>query len=59
MLLDQVSETQMQAGRIMAGATMAAFLAAPLFRRQARTIQLVVGTVYIGGMLGLLMYFLL
>jgi hypothetical protein len=35
MLLDQVSETQLQAGRVLGGAAMAAFLAAPLFRRKA------------------------
>ena len=29
MLLDQVSETQLQAGRVLGGAAMAAFLAAP------------------------------
>ena len=58
MLFDQISETQMQAGRILAGATMAAFLAAPMFRRQAQAVRLVVAGVYIAGVLGFLVYYL-
>jgi hypothetical protein len=58
MLLDQVSEPKMQAGRVLAGAAMVAFLAAPIFRRQAQTIRLVVTGVYIAGVLGFLLYFL-
>ncbi len=53
MLLDQVSETQLQAGRVLGGA---AFLAAPLFRRQAQAVRLVVAGVYIAGVLGFLVY---
>jgi hypothetical protein len=51
MLLDQVSETQLQAGRVLGGAAMAAFLAAPLFRRKAQAVRLVVAGVYIAGVL--------
>jgi hypothetical protein len=58
MLLDQISETQMQAGRILAGATMAAFVAAPLFRRQAQAVRLVVSSFYIAGVLGFVVYYL-
>jgi hypothetical protein len=58
MLLDQVSETEIQAGRILGGAAMAAFLAAPLFRRQAQRVRLVVALVYIAGVLGFLLYYL-
>jgi uncharacterized membrane protein YadS len=59
MLLDQVSETQLQAGRVLGGAAMAAFLAAPMFRRRAQAVRLVVAAVYIAGVLGLLFYYIL
>jgi hypothetical protein len=59
MLLDQVSETQLQAGRVLGGAAMAAFLAAPLFRRKAQAVRLVVAGVYIAGVLGFLLYYIL
>jgi hypothetical protein len=58
MLLDQVSETEIQAGRVLGGAAMAAFLAAPLFRRQAQMVRRVVAGVYIVGVLGFLLYYL-
>lgn len=58
MLLDQVSDTQLQAGRVVGGAAMAAFLAAPMFRRQAQAVRLVVAGVYIAGVLGLLLYYI-
>jgi hypothetical protein len=58
MLLDQVSETPMQAGRVLAGAAMAALLAAPLFRRQAQAVRLVAACVYIAGVLAFLVYYL-
>ena len=38
---------------------MAAFLAAPLFRRQAQAVRLVVAGVYIVGVLGFLLYYIL
>jgi hypothetical protein len=59
MLLDQVSETQLQAGRVLGGAAMAAFLAASMFRRRPQRVQLVVAAVYIAGVLGLLFYCIL
>jgi hypothetical protein len=58
MLLDQVSETEIQAGRVLGGAAMAAFLAAPLFHRQAQAVRLVVAGVCIAGVLGFLLYYL-
>ena len=58
MLLDQVTDTQIRAGQIMMGATMAAFLAAPVFRRYAQPIRLAVAAVYIVGVFGFLCYFL-
>jgi hypothetical protein len=59
MLLDQVSETQLQAGRVLGGAAMIAFLAAPLFRRQAQAVRLFVAGVYIAGVLGFSLYYIL
>ena len=59
MLLDQVTETQIQAGRILGGAAMVALLAAPMFRRQAQTIRLIAAGVYIAALAGFALYFLL
>jgi hypothetical protein len=59
MLLEQVTESQMQAGRLLAGATMAAFLAAPLFRRYAQPIRWAVATIYCAAVMGFLVYYLL
>jgi hypothetical protein len=58
MLLDQISETQIRAGQALGGAAMVAFLAAPMFRRQAQAVRLVVAGVYIAGVLGCLLYYL-
>jgi hypothetical protein len=51
MIFDQVTDTEMQAARILIGATMVAFLAAPIFRQHARTIRMVVLCIYIFGAL--------
>ncbi len=59
MLLEQVTDRQMQAGQFLAGATMAAFLAAPLFRRYAQPIRLTVAAIYLAALLGFLVYYLL
>ena len=59
MLLDQVTDTQMRAGQIAAGATMAVFIAAPYFRRYAQPVRLTIALIYIGGLVGLLLYFLI
>jgi hypothetical protein len=59
MLLEQVTDSQIQAGRVLAGATMAAFLAAPLFRRCAHPIRLTVAAIYCAAVLGFLLYYLL
>jgi len=58
MIFDQVSDSQMRAARIVAGATMAGFLAAPLFRRQAAKVRLAVAGLYIVGVLGFAIYLL-
>ena len=59
MIFDQVSDTQMQAARILTGATMAGFLGAPLFRQHAQRIRLAVATIYIVAVLVFVAYFLI
>ncbi len=58
MLLDQVTDSQMQAARILIGATMVGFLGAPMFRGQAWTIRLVITGFYCAGVVGLFGYLL-
>ncbi|MGD0104013.1 MAG: hypothetical protein ABSC06_08250 [Rhodopila sp.] len=58
MLFDQATDQQMQAGRIFAGAAMVAFLAAPVFRRQAQRVRVVVAGLYIAGVLSFVVYVL-
>ena len=59
MIFDLATETQMQAARIFGGATMVAFLAAPMFRHQARKVRMAVAALYIAGVLGFMVYMLL
>jgi len=59
MLLDLATDTQLQAARIFGGATMVAFLAAPIFRRQAQRMRFTVTALYITGVLGFLIYVLM
>jgi hypothetical protein len=56
MLFDQATDAQMRAAQIFGGATMVGFLAAPMFRRQAQTIRLVVAALYFAGVLGFVAY---
>jgi hypothetical protein len=58
MIFDLATETQMQAARIFGGATMVAFLAAPMFRHQAQRIRMAVAALYIAGVLGFILYVL-
>jgi hypothetical protein len=51
MILDQVTDTEMQAARLLVGATIVAFLAASACRQHARTIRVVVLCIYIFGVL--------
>ncbi len=59
MLLDQVTDTQLQAARLFGGATMVAFLGAPLFRRQAQRVRIAAASIYIAGVLGFLIFVLI
>lgn len=59
MLLDQATDTQLQAARIFGGATMAALLAAPMFRRQAHRVRMTAAVIYIAGVLGFVIYVLM
>jgi hypothetical protein len=52
MLLDQVSDRQMQAAQVMTGLTMAAFVAAPVFGRWARSIRMALACLYIAAAFG-------
>jgi uncharacterized membrane protein YsdA (DUF1294 family) len=58
MIFDLATETQMQAARIFGGATMAAFLAARIFRHKAQRVRMAVATLYIAGVLGFAAYIL-
>lgn len=59
MLLDQATDTQMQAAGIAGGATMAAFVAAGIFGRQARRVRIGIASLYLAGVLGFVVYVLL
>lgn len=59
MLFDPASETQMRAAQILGGATMAAFLAAPLFRRRAGQVRITVTGLYIAGVIVIIIYALM
>jgi hypothetical protein len=58
-IFDQVTDAEMQAARVLAGATMAAFLAARMFRKHAPAIRLLILTVYIAGILAFVAYVLI
>ena len=58
MLLDQVSDRQMQAAQIITGATMAAFLGARVFGRWANSIRVALTGLYIAAVCGFLLYFI-
>ena len=59
MLLDQVTDTEMRAAQIIGAFTMVGFLAAPMFRRRAQTVRLVLAGAYVACLLGFLLYVLL
>ena len=59
MIFDLATDTQMQAAQVFGGATMVAFLAAPMFRRQAHRVRMAVAGVYLAGVLGFAVYVLL
>ena len=59
MIFDLATDTQLQAARIFGGATMVAFLAAPIFRRQAQRVRITVTALYITGVFGFLIYVLM
>jgi hypothetical protein len=58
MIFDQVTDTQMRAASVLGGATMAGFLAAPMFRTRAPIVRMVVAGVYFAGVLGFTAYVL-
>jgi len=56
MLFGQVTTREMQAGQLLTGATMAAFLAAPLFRRHAGRLRVAITVFYILGIIAFAVY---
>jgi hypothetical protein len=59
MLLDQVTDAQMQAASVLGGAAMAAFLGARFFPQRAQLVRIVVVCVYVAGVAGFVAYVLL
>jgi hypothetical protein len=51
MIFDPVSNTEMQAARLLTGATMVGLLAAPLFRHRTQNIRIAIFVCYILGIL--------
>ena len=56
MILDQVSASQMRAGQILTGATMAGFIGARLFRGHTRNIRLAITALYIVAVVGFVIH---
>jgi hypothetical protein len=59
MILDPATPAQMEAARIVAGATMVAFLGARVFGKYAAKIRILAVGLYIAGVLSLLLFVLL
>jgi hypothetical protein len=59
MIFQQVTDSEMQAARILSGAAMAAFLAAPLFHRRSQAVRIVVAGAYIAGAVAFTAYVLI
>ena len=59
MIFDLATDTQMQAARIFGGATMVAFLAVPIFRRQAHRARMTIAVIYFAGVTGFVIYVLM
>jgi hypothetical protein len=59
MIFQQVTDAEMQAARILTATTMAAFLAAPLFRRQSQAVRIAVAGLYIAGAVAFSAYVLI
>lgn len=58
MIFDQVTPAQMRTAQVMSGVAFAAFLAAQMFGPRAGMIRMAVAGLYIAGVLGFLLYFL-
>lgn len=59
MLLDQVDDTQMRAVSLVMGATMVAFIGSRWIPRYGQSIRVVLAGLYVAGLAGLLVYFLM
>jgi hypothetical protein len=58
-ILEHVTPQEMQAARIVTGATMVGFLGAPVFGRHAKTARIVIASLYIAAVIGFVLYYLL
>jgi hypothetical protein len=58
MFLDVATDAQIRAARILIGATMVGFLAAPIFRRRAQSVRLIVACLYIVGVVTFIIFIL-
>ncbi len=56
MLFDQATPEQMRAGRLLTGVTMAGFLGARMFGRQAQRVRLAITVFYIAGFAAFALY---
>jgi hypothetical protein len=59
MLLDPVTDVQMRAASLVMGATMVAFIGSRWLPRYGSSIRLIVAGIYVAGVLGALLYFLM
>ncbi len=59
MLFDAATDTQVQAARLLTGATMVGLLAARIFGRRAQSVRIIVAGLYIAGIVAYVMYVLI
>jgi hypothetical protein len=59
MLFDQAADSQMQVMRIAGGAAVMALIAAPMLRHHGQKIRLAAAAIYIGLLLGLIVYYMI
>jgi hypothetical protein len=58
-IFEHVTPQEMQAARVVTGATMVGFLTAGVFDRHAQTARIVIASVYFAAVIGFVLYYLL
>jgi hypothetical protein len=58
-IFEHVTPQEMQAAQIVTGATMVGMLTARLFGHRARTVRLVMASLYFAAVIGFILYYLL